>query len=153
MRDRGFALLAVLWLILALAAAAAAGGVALKAGLRASANRAVLVRGRWGAEACLAIAEQRWVVRRWTETAEMELGRGTRCSWRAEYPSALLNLNLVSRSELEALLRGLRVPDDSAQIWIDSIVAARALAWFTDVLQAADLRGFPPAVLPFLTVD
>ncbi len=53
-RERGFALLAVLWLVAALAALAMAGTAAARVAGAATMNRVVLARARWAAEGCLA---------------------------------------------------------------------------------------------------
>lgn len=55
-RERGFALLAVLWLVTALAALALAGTAAARVAGAVTMNRVALTRARWAAEACLATA-------------------------------------------------------------------------------------------------
>jgi type II secretory pathway component PulK len=54
-RERGFALLAVLWLVTALAGLAAGGVAAARAGSAVTMNRVALARARWAAEGCLAV--------------------------------------------------------------------------------------------------
>jgi type II secretory pathway component PulK len=56
---RGFALLAVLWVIVALTALAATGVLAARSAGAVTMNRVALARGRWAAEGCLAVAQVR----------------------------------------------------------------------------------------------
>lgn len=56
---RGMALLATLWVIVALAALAAAVTQQARAGSAVSADRVSAIRGRWAAEGCLALAQSR----------------------------------------------------------------------------------------------
>lgn len=55
-RERGFALLAVLWLVAALAALGMAGTAAARVAGAVTMNRVALARARWAAEGCLATA-------------------------------------------------------------------------------------------------
>ena len=55
-RRRGFALLAVLWVIVALTALAGAGVVGARTAGAVTRNRIALARARWAAEGCLAVA-------------------------------------------------------------------------------------------------
>ena len=59
MSRRGFALLAVMWIVVALAALVAAAVEKARADNSASGDDIVLMRGRWAAEGCLAVARQR----------------------------------------------------------------------------------------------
>jgi Tfp pilus assembly protein PilX len=55
-RERGFALLAVLWVVVALAALTGAGVLSERTGGRVTRNRIALARAHWAAEGCLAVA-------------------------------------------------------------------------------------------------
>src|SRR4029077_2023240 len=102
---RGFALLAVLWVVAALTAIVGLGLGALRIGAQGSANRLQLTRGRWAAVACLAIAEARWAKRRFTDTGTVNLGRQTRCTWRSDDPTARVNVNTATPTLLRAVAR------------------------------------------------
>lgn len=119
-RTRGFALITVLWLITAVSAAVGLGLATTRLGQRTSGNRVVLTRGRWAAEACLAIAQARWREQRLGDTATIDLGRRTRCRWTVDDPGARVNVNTADRLVLERL--GL----DSAAM--ARLLAARPLA-------------------------
>lgn len=153
MRRRGFALLAVLWTLAAVTLAVGGTFAALKDGARASRNRILLARGRWAAEACLAIAGARWQAGRWTDSMTIDLGRTTRCVWRAEDPAARLNLNTADRAVLQRLLISTGMPADAASALADSVVARRRLAPFASPEQLRDIAEVPDALLALLTVD
>ena len=57
---RGFALITALWLIAAVSAIVGLQVAATRLGQQTSFNRITLTRGRWAAEACLAIVQSRW---------------------------------------------------------------------------------------------
>jgi general secretion pathway protein K len=111
MNRRGFALLAVLWLIAALAALVAGGLALVRTGLGASSNRITLTRAAWAREACIDIMLARGFasardgsigVR---ETRErVDLSRTTWCSLEVADPSGRLNLNLASVDALQRLI-------------------------------------------------
>jgi type II secretory pathway component PulK len=105
--DRGFALITALWLIAALTAVVGLGAATTRLGQQTTVNRVALVRGRWAADACLAIAQARWRDRRLADTATIDLGRRVRCSWRVEDPGAIgpesVNVNAASPEVLLTL--------------------------------------------------
>src|SRR6266540_968421 len=101
MNCRGFALLTVLWLITALSSVVGLALAATRLGQRTTLNRIALTRGRWAAEACLAIAQARWAQHRLADTATIDLGRGVQCEWRIEDPTARINVNAAEREVLE----------------------------------------------------
>jgi DNA uptake protein ComE-like DNA-binding protein len=136
--SRGFALIAVLWLIAALAAVVGLSLAAGRLGALASHNRVVLARGRWAAEACLAIAQARWAEHRLVDTTTIDLGRTTACSWRVEDPTAKLNVNTASRQELAQLLG------------VDSLPVGEPV---TDLGALRRLPDWDSAWTPILTVD
>ncbi len=111
MNRRGFALLAVLWLITMLSVLMAAGLVAVRHGLKASGNRVVLTRAAWAREACIEIMLARgFTTARSSQVAvtgvngRVDLGREAWCELRVEDPSAALNLNLAPESALRSFL-------------------------------------------------
>src|SRR5258705_10766181 len=101
MTRKGFALLTVLWLITTLSAVVGVALATTRLGQRVTLNRIALTRGRWAAEACLAIVQARWAQHRVTDTATIDLGRGMRCAWRIEDPTARVNVNTAEREVLE----------------------------------------------------
>lgn len=121
-------MITVLWLITALSAAVGLSLAATRLGQRTSTNRIALTRGRWAAEACLAIAQARWGEHRLGDTATIDLGRGTWCRWRVEDLTARVNVNTAEREVLERLLHN-----------ADSIVARRRVAPLVDLSQLPDL--------------
>ena len=153
MKRRGFALLAVLWTLAAVTVAVGGTLAALKDGARASRNRILLARGRWAAEACLAIAGARWEAGRWSDSGSIDLGRGTRCAWHTQDPAARLNLNTAERAVLVSLLTSAGMAADRASALVDSVVARRRHAPFASPEQLRDIADAPDSVLALLTVD
>ncbi len=153
MSARGFALLAVLWTLAAVSGAVAVTMTALSVGNGATRNRVLLSRGRWAAEACLAIAAARRAEGRASETATIDLGRGTTCTWRVDDPAARLNVNFVDRSVLARFLEGAGLRTDSVAAVVDAVVAQRSASPLRSVEQLAAVPGFPASVLPLVTVD
>ncbi|HKV69640.1 MAG TPA: hypothetical protein VJN62_00220 [Gemmatimonadales bacterium] len=143
---RGFALLAVLWVIVALSAIVGLGVGAVRLGQMTSANRVFLTRGRWAAEACLAIAETRSSAHRLGDTATVDLGRVTHCAWRVDDPTARLNVNTTPVSVLEQLADQLGVPP----ALMDTLVLHRP---YQDTAQVRVVLTPDPRPLPFLTTD
>lgn len=130
MNRQGFALLTILWLITALSAVVGLALATTRLGQRTTLNRFALTRGRWSAEACLSIAQARWAQRRLADTATIDLGRGTRCRWRTEDPTARINVNVADREVLE------RVTQNA-----DSIIARRRLRPIPDLDAIPGLDG------------
>ena len=145
MTRSGFALLAVLWVIVALTSIVALGVGGIRLGETTSANRLLLTRGHWAAEGCLGIAEGRWVAHQLADTATIDLGRRTRCAWRVDDPTARLNVNTMSTAILDRLADALGVTRGV----VDTIVAHRP---FQDAAQVRALVA-DSRLLPFLTVD
>ncbi len=150
---RGFALIAVLWLITALAAVvglALAGG---RLGALASRNRIVLTRGRWSAEACLAIVQARWAQHQLSDTATIDLGRTTACSWRLEDPTAKLSVNSASREELLTALSPLSRHPSAVDSLVEMLLLLRRRGPLTDLGQINALPGWEPPWASILTAD
>ena len=125
-RDDGFALIAVLWLIVVLGAVA---GVRLWAATyyaQASRNRIVLLRADWAARACFALLEAGAAGRR-IEAGEkpLDLGHGAWCSAKLLDPAARLNVN---RADSATLARALGSPAMAAALmdWRDADTLPRA---------------------------
>jgi hypothetical protein len=136
MNRRGFALLTVLWLITALSAVVGLALATTRLGQRTTLNRIALTRGRWAAEACLAIVQARWTQHRLADTATIDLGRGLKCQWRIEDPTARINVNTAEREILD------RVTPNA-----DSVVARRRLGPLADL---DEVPGVDPALV---TID
>ncbi len=128
MTRKGFALLTVLWLITALSAVVGVAIATTRLGQRTTLNRIALTRGRWAAEACLAIVQARWAQHRLTDTATIDLGRRVQCAWRVEDPTARVNINAAEREVLERVVRN-----------PDAIVARRRLNPLADLGEVPDL--------------
>jgi len=153
MNRRGFALITVLWLTTVLATAVGLGMAAQRTGNAASGNRLVLVRGRWAAEACLAIAQARWSASRFTDTATIDLGRETVCRWTADDPTARLNINMVDVAVLEKLQAVIGSRGSAPDSFVAGVVKHRQERPFEDLREVVDLLGSDSAVLSQLTVD
>jgi len=142
MNRRGFALLAVLWVVAALTAIVGLGVGESKIGSFGSTNRQRLERARWGAEACLAIAEARWVDHRLVDSATIDLGRTTSCHWEVDDPTAQLNVNTVPAAILTAA--------GFSTARAAYLVAGRP---YQDTAEIRAALGPDTALLPLLTVD
>ena len=139
-------MLAVLWVLVALSAVVGLGVGAVRLGQTTSANRVFLIRGRWAAEACLAVAEARWAAHRLGDTATVDLGRETRCAWRVDDPTARVNVNTTSATLLHAVaqLQGV------AASTIDTILAHRP---YPDTAAVRVALGPDSACLALFTTD
>jgi len=87
-----------------------------------------LTRGRWAAEACLAVVQARWSQHRLADTATIDLGRGVQCDWRIEDPTARVNVNTAEREVLEGVTKN-----------VDSLLARRAVRPLADLGEVPDL--------------
>jgi type II secretory pathway component PulK len=105
MSRRGFALLAVLWVIVSAGLVAAAALTTARLGSSASRNRIVLLRSRWAREACAEILlarHERDAASRRLDT--VDLGAGAWCRAEMHDPDSRLDLNLASPGMLRAVL-------------------------------------------------
>jgi hypothetical protein len=148
-RRRGFALIAVLWVVAALAGIVGLALSAARLGQQTSLNRIALTRGRWAAEACLAVAQARWAEHRLADTATVDLGRRTRCHWQVTDVTARLNVNTADAGVLQTLL----CPVPRAPCALDTLLRLRTADALTDLDQVAALPSMDSAALPLLTVD
>jgi type II secretory pathway component PulK len=144
MNRRGFALIATLWVVAALATAVGLSLTATRLGQQTTLNRIALTRGRWAAEACLALAQARWTQGRLTDTTTVDLGRQTRCAWRTEDPTAKVNVNTVEVNVLRRL--------GASEPFVRALLDQRHRAPFDDVGQVAALPGADSTLLRFVTV-
>ena len=149
----GFALLTVLWVLAAVTSGIALALATSGMGLRAGANRVALARGRWAAEACLAVAQDRWGTSRFRSLDTLDLGRSTQCAWRVDDPGARLNVNLADRTLLAQLFAAAGLRSDTAQALADRIGARRSESPFPNSEAVRSLPGFPDSVVPLLTTD
>src|SRR5437879_1939393 len=120
MSRRGFALLAVLWVLTALSVLAGAGFVVARTGSLTTRNRVMLARAGWAREACVEILLARYgqdAAIRWLHP--VDLGRGTWCAATLEDPAAKLNLNLAGREALVIALSAVNLGRS-----VDSLVDA-----------------------------
>lgn len=126
MSRRGFALLAVLWMLALLTAALAATSTALNTEVRASRNRVLAARARWAAEACAAIATDHTLNDRIAAPDTVDLGRGTRCTWVRDDPARRLDVNHADRDMLERFLVAYGLTDSVAMDVVNRLVRQRA---------------------------
>jgi len=153
MNANGFALLAALWLIAFVGGTVGVATATSRLGQRTTANRNLLVRGKWAAEACLAIFEARWVSGQFTDTATIDLGRTTTCRWRSEDPSTKLNVNRAGQATLYRMLDRIGSHPDSTRRLVDGILSRRRIRDFTDVESLHDVPGWDPRLLAYVTVE
>jgi hypothetical protein len=140
---RGFALITVLWLITSLAVVVGLSMAGTRVGNQATINRIALERGRWAAEGCLAILQGRWATKRWLDSATIDLGRGVRCRWSMQDPSARVNLNTADPEILRALGLG--------ETFVQALLIRRRVRTIDDVREAATLPGFDASLEDELT--
>ncbi len=105
MTRRGFALVAVLWLLAAVGGLVATALVSLRMGLGASANRIRLERAAWAREACLDILQARFhALGPLPRLDTVDLGRAAWCTVTATDPGSRLNLNRADAATLRLVL-------------------------------------------------
>jgi hypothetical protein len=150
MNRRGFALLAVLWVLTALTALTGAGLLVARIGSETTRNRILLGRAEWAREACGEILSARFAVDPAIRHLEpIDLGRGTWCRASLDDPASRLNLNTANRETLAGLFKALRVP----QAWADSIIVRRTQGTLYDLMQVSGLDSAVAARLTaFVTV-
>ncbi len=141
---RGFALLAVLWLLVVVTAFAGAAIAVARTGAMTTRNRILFARAAWAREACTEILEARYAANpkvRQLDTAD--LGRGRWCAATVEDPGAKLNVNTASRDELVRLFSVVRSPL-SVGMLVDSVIAWRP---FSEVREITDVTGLDSALV------
>jgi type II secretory pathway component PulK len=101
----GFALLTVLWAIVALGTVAGISATLARRGFHLTRNRIALAQAGWAREACVSILHARFGADQQTRRVDsVDLGRGAWCSATLLDPSAQLNVNLSSPVTLHAAL-------------------------------------------------
>jgi type II secretory pathway component PulK len=148
MNRRGFALLAALWLTVALAIVAVTALAIGRTGLSTTQNRVALTRAGWAAEACHAILEARYAEHQTVRSLDtIDLGQELWCTAHLDDPAARLNLNVATREQLTALL--------GTEALADTLIARRQQAPLPDPAALAVLPGFDAArivrLLPLAT--
>ena len=149
MNARGFALVAVLWVITAMTALTGAGMLVARLGSATTRNRVILTRAEWAREACGEILQARFAhdptIR---DLGRIDLGRGTWCSASLEDPAAKVNLNTADRDVLARLFQVVGLPRTLA----DSVITQRRQGTIYDLRQVrgvdATLAG---RLAPFVT--
>jgi hypothetical protein len=132
MNRRGFALLAVLWVLTALTALAGVALATSRVGWETTRNRMLLTRAAWAREACAEILLARYARRDSAQRVDtVDLGRGVWCQAGLEDPAARVNVNEADPPTLQRLLSvvGLRPAA------VDSILAARRRGRIYDLRQ------------------
>lgn len=145
LRQRGFALITVLWLITALATIVGLSLSAVRHGNQATTNRILLARGRWAAAACFGIVEARWAQRRFSDTGSADLGHELRCRWQSEDPTAKVNLNAADPAVLRSL--------GAEQAFIDALVDRRRESPLEAVEETSQLSAFDSTLRDVFDVD
>jgi type II secretory pathway component PulK len=136
MNTKGFALLAVLWVITALTTLTGAGLLVARLGGETTRNRILLARAEWAREACGEILAARFAVDPTIRGLDpIDLGRGTWCRASLEDPAAKLNLNTADREALTQLFRA----TGAQQTFADSVLARRARGTIYDLRQVPGL--------------
>jgi len=136
MSRRGFALLAVLWVLTALTALVGTGLLVARLGADTTRNRVLLARAEWAREACGEILQARFATDPSIRTIEpIDLGRGTWCRGTLDDPTAKLNLNTAEREGLVRLFAAVGVDSTIA----DSVVAFRRIGTIYDIRQFEDV--------------
>jgi type II secretory pathway component PulK len=132
MNRRGFALLAVLWVLTALSVLAGVALATSRIGWDTTRNRVLLARAEWAREACVEILLARYAQHDSVQDVDtVELGRGTWCRAKVEDPAARLDVNTVDRPTLEQLLSAVSHQPSV----MDSVLAARRRGRIYDLNQ------------------
>jgi hypothetical protein len=150
MNRRGFALLAVLWVLTALTALTGAGLLVARLGSETTRNRILLARAEWAREACGEILLARFAVDPTIRTlGPIDLGRGTWCRASLEDPARGLNLNTANGEAIVQLFRALGIQQARAE----SVIVQRARGTLYDLTQVPGLDSTVAAHLkPFVTM-
>lgn len=149
MNRRGFALLAVLWVITSLTAITGAGLLVARLGGETTRNRVLLARAEWARDACGEILAARFAATATIrELAPVDLGRGTWCRAWLEDPAAKVNVNTIDADALTQLFMSVGVQRALA----DSVVSRRKQGPIDDLHQVPGLDSVAFVRLsPFVT--
>jgi hypothetical protein len=143
-RESGFALITVLWLIASLSVVVGLSMAVTRIGNQTTTNRLMLSRGRWAAEACLAIAHARWEQHRLADTMTIDLGRDTRCACAVDDPSSRVDLNSADRAVLEGL--------GFSETFVIALIDRRGRGPIDDLGEVSELPGFDSTQTDLVTV-
>jgi DNA uptake protein ComE-like DNA-binding protein len=146
---RGFALLAVLWVLAALTALAGASLAVARTGGQTTRNRILLARAEWAREACVEILRARYARNEAVRRLDtVSLGRGTWCRATVDDPATKLNLNLAEPDQIRLLVAAVSRRPSLA----DSLLAIRRRGPIADLAQVPGIDSALLARLaPFLT--
>lgn len=149
MNRRGFALLAVLWVLTALTALTGTGMIIARLGSETTRNRVLLARSEWAREACGEILLARFAADPSTRRVDMtDLGRGTWCRATVDDPAGKLNLNTADPEVVARLFHAIGTPPVVAE----SAKVARQRGTIYDLRQVAGIDSALAARLaPFVT--
>lgn len=149
MSRRGFALLAVLWVLTALTALTGAGMMVARVGYETTRNRVLLARAEWAREACGEILLARFAADPTTRRVDTtDLGRGTWCRAAVDDPAGKLNLNTADPEVVARLLHAI----DIQPVVAESANAARRRGTIYDLRQVAGIdSGVAARLAPFVT--
>ncbi len=150
MTRRGFALLAVLWTLVAVAAVSGVAIAAARIGSLVTRNRVLLTRAAWAREACAEILLARYAQGQNRGLDPVDLGRGAWCDAALEDPASKLNVNLADSAALETVLR-LVVRDGNLDSLTDALLTRRRRGAFADIGELAEVPGFVAQLSRFLT--
>jgi len=150
MNRRGFALLAVLWVLTALTALTGAGLLVARLGSETTRNRILFARAEWAREGCGEFLLARFAIDPTIRSlGPIDLGRGTWCRASLEDPAGGLNLNTADRQALVQLFKAVGVP----QALAESVMVRRAGGTLYDLRQVPGLDSTIAAHLtPFVTL-
>lgn len=105
MKERGFVLLTVLWLVALLGGAVAAGLWIARDVIASSENRILLTRAEWARDACEEILQRRTPARGLPATLDtVDLGSGLWCQADVTDPRGRLSLNHATEAQLQTLI-------------------------------------------------
>jgi type II secretory pathway component PulK len=150
MNRRGFALLAVLWVLTALTALTGVGLLVARLGSETTRNRILLARAEWAREACGEILAARFAADPTIRGLDpIDLGRRTWCRASLEDPAARLNLSTADREVVVQLFKSVGVRPGLA----DSVIVQRGRGTLFDLRQVPGLDSTISArLMPFVTV-
>lgn len=149
MNRRGFALLAVLWVLTALTVLTGVALTVARTGWQTTRNRVLLARSGWAREACVEILLARYAQNSSVRRVDtVDLGRATWCRAALEDPAAKLNVNVADLETLERLRSAVSYQRSA----VESIVAVRRRGPIYDLMQVPGVDSSLVARLaPFVT--
>jgi DNA uptake protein ComE-like DNA-binding protein len=151
MTRRGFALLAVLWTLVAVAAVSGVAIAAARIGSLVTRNRVLLTRAAWAREACAEILLARYAQGQTHGGLDpVDLGRGAWCDAALEDPATMLNVNLADSAAFATVLR-LVVRDGNLDSLTAAFLTRRRRGPLADIGELAEVRGFTPALVAQLS--